>query len=81
MVCKNDTCVALAKPGRPFCTIHDARYRKVEAGDLAAGRICRLCQRKLVKGEWVQAVDDALVHVRICKPLATDPPAVTQTEL
>jgi hypothetical protein len=80
MVCSNGTCVALAKPGRRFCTIHDAHYRKVEPGDLAAGRICRRCQRKLVKGEWVQAEGDALTHVKVCGRPAKDAPPATATE-
>jgi len=83
MVCNNGSCVALAKPGRQFCTIHDAHFRKVEAGDLAAGRICRRCQRKLIKGEWVVAEGEALIHVRACgRPDAETPaPPATQTEL
>ena len=47
--------------------IHDANYRRVEAADLAAGRICRRCVRKLVRGEWIQAEGEALVHARPCK--------------
>ena len=82
MVCNNGSCVALAKPGRKFCTIHDLRYRKVELGDLAAGRICRACQRKLVKGEWVKVEsDNGLLHLRACVKPAADAAPATQTEL
>jgi hypothetical protein len=72
MVCSNATCVALAKPGRPFCAIHDALYRRVERADIAAGRICWRCRHKLTKGQWVQTTDEGLVHARACEATETE---------
>jgi hypothetical protein len=78
MVCSHGGCVAEAKPGRQFCTVHDAHYRKVEAADVAAGRICGRCRRKLGKGDWIQADGEALVHARPCQEFAAP---VTESEL
>lgn len=79
MVCQQGSCVAEAKPGAKFCTVHDAHYRRVEAADLVAGRICMRCRRKFVKGDWVQDVASALVHARPC--LAAPAAPVTESEL
>lgn len=64
------SCVAEATVGTA-CAIHAKGYRRVESSDLAAGRVCHRCQRKLAKGEWVVQVPDArndfLVHAKACK--------------
>lgn len=65
------TCVAEATVGNA-CAIHAKGYRRVESSDLAAGRVCHRCQRKLVKGEWIVAGadgvgPDVLVHAKACK--------------
>lgn len=85
MVCSYPKCVAEAKPTGEFCTVHAAHYRRVEAGDVVAGRICFRCRRKLVKGDWVQGDGEALLHARPCQEKAsslTGPAApVTESEL
>lgn len=67
MVCSNRECVAEASAGGKFCTVHGANMRRVEPVDLAAGRVCSRCMRKLVKGEWIKAFDGSLVHLKACK--------------